>query len=549
MEDANREEFSLYQRVLDSPFLHPTALLLGAVIALSESFYLLLLGEPIQNAIWPQAIRTLAWTFFLRQHIATIAILSALILTLSIWVAIRKQRGTHLHPLAIVCLLMLIGAVLASWVIFLLMDIRYIRGAFLLLPTIYGFLLLSAAIAVRGPPHLPKREQSKSEKTYTFLHLCTIFFAAWLVMPGIPALIGIAPSPPDAPSMGYGAQPGPFDSASIQYPYPIPEIVSEIQGPTEEDIEFSVYLHLPQLPSDPGIEGVPLAILLHAFNNPSIESYSDWIDHLVGKGMVVAYIQYPTDVRPPEADTFTLVEESGMSNWPHHVPRMHAIQSAMDLLQERIDDTTRDDFVNQTLGDLKILPQHLWIGGHSLGGAYSLQALQMALDIGWGNQTLVVDTEMAAARPVQENWLPNYADLPENTLVHLVVSEDDMTVGQCDSVHHIELFNMVDDNHTLLIYIPSDRYGFPRLVATHYIPANEAHDTLADWAMYRRIDAQADWVVAHSRGDLNTADFAYANLIDTPMLSGMGEWSDGTPVLPLEVYSNPSESGRFASCF
>ena len=549
MEDGIEEKSSLFQRVLNSPFLHPTALVLGAVIALSESIYLLLLGEPIQNAIWPQAIRTLAWTFFLRQHIATITVLSAIILALSIWVAIRKQKGVQLHPLAIVCLLMLIGAIFASWIIFLLMDIRYIRGAFLLLPTIYGVLLLSAAIAVKGPPHLPKREQSKTEKTYTVLHLCTIFFAAWLVMPGIPALIGIAPSPPDTPSMGYGAQPGPFDSASIQYPYPIPELVSEIQGPTEEDIEFSVYLHLPQLPSDPGIEGVPLAILFHAFNNPSIESYSDWIDHLVGKGMVVAYIQYPTDVRPKEADTFTLVEENGMSNWPHHVPRMHALQSAMDLLQERIDDTTRDDFVNQTLGELKILPQHLWIGGHSLGGAYSLQALQMALDKQWGNQTLVVDTEMAAARPVQENWLPNYTNLPENTLVHLVVSEDDMTVGQCDSVHHIELFNMVDDNHTLLIYIPSDRYGFPRLVATHYIPANEAHDTLADWAMYRRIDAQADWVVAHSRGDLNTADFAYANLIDTPMLSNMGKWSDGTPVLPLQVYSNPSESGLFASCF
>ena len=549
MEDVIEEKSSLFQRVLNSPFLHPTALVLGAVIALSESIYLLLLGEPIQNAIWPQAIRTLAWTFFLRQHIATITVLSAIILALTIWVAIRKQRGVQLHPLAIVCLLMLIGAVFASWIIFLLMDIRYIRGAFLLLPTIYGVLLLSAAIAVKGPPHLPKREQSKTEKTYTVLHLCTIFFAAWLVMPGIPALIGIAPSPPATPSMGYGAQPGPFDSASIQYPYPIPELVSEIQGPTEEDIEFSVYLYLPQLPSDPGIEGVPLAILLHAFNNPSIESYSDWIDHLVGKGMVVAYIQYPTDVRPKEADTFTLVEENGMSNWPHHVPRMHALQSAMDLLQERIDDTTRDDFVNQTLGELKILPQHLWIGGHSLGGAYSLQALQMALDKEWGNQTLVVDTEMASGRPVQENWLPNYTNLPENTLVHLVVSEDDMTVGQCDSVHHIELFNMVDDNHTLLIYIPSDRYGFPRLVATHYIPANEAHDTLADWAMYRRIDAQADWVVAHSRGDLNTADFAYANLIDTPMLSDMGKWSDGTPVLPLQVYSNPSESGLFASCF
>ena len=215
MEDEAKEVLTLYQRVLQSPFLHPAALILGAVIALSESIYLLLLGQPIQNAIWPQAIRTLAWTFFLRQHIAAIAIFSALILAVSIWVALRKQKGTELHPLFVVGLMSLIGAVFASWIIFLLMDIRYIRGAFLLLPTIYGVLLLGSAIAVRGAPHLPKQEQTKTQKTYTLLHLCTIFFAAWLVMPGIPALIGIAPSPPDAPTMGYGAQAGPFDLSLI----------------------------------------------------------------------------------------------------------------------------------------------------------------------------------------------------------------------------------------------------------------------------------------------------------------------------------------------
>ena len=30
------------------------------------------------------------------------------------------------------------------------------------------------------------------------------------MMPGIPALVGIAPSPPDKPVFGYGAEPGPF---------------------------------------------------------------------------------------------------------------------------------------------------------------------------------------------------------------------------------------------------------------------------------------------------------------------------------------------------
>ena len=105
MEDEAIERLTLYQRFLQSPFLHPVALMLGAVIALSESIYLLLLGEPIQNAIWPQAIRTLAWTFFLRQHIATIAIFSALILAASVWVALRKRKGTDLHPLSVIGLM------------------------------------------------------------------------------------------------------------------------------------------------------------------------------------------------------------------------------------------------------------------------------------------------------------------------------------------------------------------------------------------------------------------------------------------------------------
>ena len=73
MEDETKETFALYHRVIQSPLLYPAAIILGAIIALAESIYLLLLGEPVQNAIWPQAIRTLAWTFFLRQHIAAIA--------------------------------------------------------------------------------------------------------------------------------------------------------------------------------------------------------------------------------------------------------------------------------------------------------------------------------------------------------------------------------------------------------------------------------------------------------------------------------------------
>lgn len=549
MEDEVSQKKTILHRFADSPSFPSAMIAFGAFIALAESLILLVQGESIENAIWPQAVRTLSWTFLLRESVVLVTLFSAIFLACCVYSSIQHHRGHRLKKPIQGILFGIIGAVFASWMIFVLMDYRYIRGAFLLLPTIYGVLLLGSTLAVLGPPGLPDSSQNWKEKTTTILHVATVFLAAWLVMPGIPALIGIAPSPPLAPTMGYGAEAGPFDRTTLRYAYPLPEEVVAIQGPTEEDIEFSIYLTLPHLPEDPGIEGVPLAILFHAFNNPSIDSYTDWIDHLSAKGMAVAYIQYPTDVRPEGGDDFEPTIVNGTSDWPHHVPRMLSIESALNRLNEIIASSPRNTDINDVLRNLAIMPEHLWIGGHSLGGAYALQALGMVQAMSWGNETLMVDTEMAAARPVQEDWLPEYSNLPENSIVHLVVSEDDMTVGQCNSVHQHALFEQIGNNQSLLLYIPSDRYGFPRLVATHYLPANEAHDTLADWAFYRRVDAQADWVVAQSRGDLNTADFAYANLVNAGMLTNLGKWSDGVDVLPIQVYTNPSEASKFADCF
>jgi hypothetical protein len=75
------------------------------------------------------------------------------------------------------------------------------------------------------------------------------------------------------------------------------------------------------------------------------------------------------------------------------------------------------------------------------------------------------------------------------------------------------------------------------------------HDRLADFGVYRRIDAQADWVFARSQGDSITENWAYAHLIDGEQLRSMGEWSDGTPVLPLLVYQDAlNTSDKFAYC-
>ena len=534
--------------ILDRRWFPLVTFSIGVFVSLIETIYLLARGSNLENAVWPLAIRTLEITLYLRKSVPLVALLCALILSLGLWLMMRRQQGKHIAQWITHSLIFAAGVTVGAYAVYLVMNARYLRGAFLLLPTLYGFILFACAIGARGIPRLPKLNDGVLDKLYSASHLIAVFLAAWLMVPGIPALVGIAPSPPDRPVFGYGGQPGPFGEVLEVYPYPLPENVTAIQGDTEEDITFSIYLSIPILPEDPGIEGVPLAILFHAFNNPDRYSYTDWIGRLIGKGMVVAYIQYPTDIRPEGADNWDDTESEGMSDWPHHVPRLYSIYSALNSLEEIIGDDTRGAEIDAVLGNLSIMPEHLYIGGHSLGGAYALNALEMVQEFGWGSETVVVNTEMASSRPSQNLWQPNFDQLPEARVVHLAVGEDDMTVGQCDSVYHQQLFDLIEDNNSLLIYIPSDRYGFPRLIATHYIPATEAHDTLADWAFYRRVDAQADWVVARSRGDYNTENFAYFHLIDGPLLRDMGEWSDGTPVLELEPYSNAIQEKRFNHC-
>ena len=520
----------------------------GIVVALIETIYLLILGNSVENAVWPLAIRTLELTFTLRANMPIVTLVCASLTALGLWLMIRRQREKLVPQWAGHLMVFVSGIIIGSYAVFIIMDIRYLRGAFLLLPTLYGFILFACAIGSRGIPRLPQPSKGVMDSFYSISHLLAVFLAAWLMMPGIPALVGIAPSPPDKPVFGYGGKPGPFGEVLEIYPYPLPDNVTAIQGDTEDDITFSIYLSIPILPEEPGIDGVPLAIIFHAFNNPNRDSYTDWIGRLVGKGMVVAYIQYPTDIRPEGGDNWDDTEVYGTSDWPHHVPRLYSIYSAVSMLNEVISDDTRGSEIDAVLGNLSIMPEHLYIGGHSLGGAYSLNALQMVTEFGWGSETLVVNTEMASSRPVQNLWQPDFDNLPEATVVHLAVGEDDMTVGQCDSVYHQQLFDLIEENNSLLIFIQSDRYGFPRLIASHYIPANEAHDTMADWAFYRRVDAQADWVVARSRGDYNTENFAYFHLIDGPLLRDMGEWSDGTPVLQLQPYANAIEEKRFNHC-
>ena len=266
MVTASQETSSGLRRLTESKLFPVLLFTFGVAISLIETIYLLAKGNTLENAVWPLAIRTLELTTKLRENVPMIAILCGIILTIGLWLMIRRQRNKPIPTWVGLLLTFISGVIIGTYVVFVIMDFRYLRGAFLLLPTVYGFILFACAIGARGIPSLPKWSNGVIDAVYSSSHLIAVFLAAWLMMPGIPALVGIAPSPPEKPVFGYGGKPGPFGEVLEVYPYQLPDNVTAIQGDTEDDITFSIYLSIPILPEDPGIEGVPLAIILHALS-------------------------------------------------------------------------------------------------------------------------------------------------------------------------------------------------------------------------------------------------------------------------------------------
>jgi len=505
----------------------------GFLLAFSEIVFNLLSGDTVVDAVWPHAVRSLEWTMALRESTALPLSLVMALSAASIFGRRAYLTSQHQPRLRLV-LFAVLGFVLGGITIHFIMDLAYLRGAFLLLPTLYGWILAMVLLVLGGPPALrsPGAEGVSWPKA---AHLFGVFFAAWLVMPGIPALVGMAPAPPEAPRIGYGSSPGPYGTVQFSSPYTLPSEVIAVQGNLEDDVTFSVHLTLPDLPDDTPLTTVPLAILLHGFGYPDVNAYQAWISHLAAKGIAVAFLQYPSDLRPEGHETFDEVDVAGTSNFLQHTYRNLSIRAAMDHLETWALREDRDPRINETMGDVRIDPSSLWVGGHSLGAAYTFLSLDDAFDRGWGGHALVVALEAPASRPMQEALQHDFPRMPANTLVQIAVAEDDMSVGMCPGAFHQEQFEALPEERNQLIVVRSDKYGFPRLVASHYMQTDPAHDRLADWGFYRRIDAQADYIVAQGRNDTFTADFAYQYMTDETMLTGMGQWEDGTPVLPLRL--------------
>jgi len=173
-----------------SKFMSLGILVSGFIVSIIQPVILFLSGKDVNDAIWPHAYRTLQTTMWLRENLTLMFFLVLLMFFASLVSVKNKFKGKTLHHIHRSALLFVIGLISGFIVLYFLLDFFYLRGAFLLLPTLYGAILLTSILSVSGLPTLPLRDPGKSA-VGSITHLLGVFFAAWLVMPGIPAMVGL----------------------------------------------------------------------------------------------------------------------------------------------------------------------------------------------------------------------------------------------------------------------------------------------------------------------------------------------------------------------
>ncbi|MDP6232930.1 MAG: hypothetical protein QF839_01985 [Candidatus Poseidoniaceae archaeon] len=513
-----------------TPWALAGAALAGMAIELVPIGVRLVNGEPPADAFWPSALRALWLDFLLREQAAWLVVGMALALALVVG---ERKVTTQLNSAVRLFCIALAGWCLALVGTHYLLNWAFYRGAFLLAPAAMAIGLIPTSAIWSFD-----REKSRSIRTAAG---ALGLVALMVITPALPAALELLPTPPPSPTQGYGAAPGPFLTQTTTLSYEMPDHVADLL--VEESVEEVTLLTVtwPVYTVEPPGLRVPLGLIFHGYGAPSPSDYTDWTEHLAAKGMVVVHVTYPSYLDVPGQEE--PIVSGGRSDHPQHALRMDAMSSMFTALEADLLLSNETEPKGWLMGAV-VDPSALYLGGHSLGAGMAMMVAASALERGWATEALAVDLEQPYTHASDPEVYGSLVNRPEATLVHVALSEDDTSVDPCHGVAHaMRWTSEANVEDVVLLQIPSDRHGFPPLIASHYLASTPVHDTLADHGFYRRVDAHAEWLVSTQRGDTTTAGFAAAHLLDHELLTPMGEWSDGTPAAPLEVVEAPYTEG------
>jgi dienelactone hydrolase len=308
---------------------------------------------------------------------------------------------------------------------------------------------------------------------------------------------------------GCGSAPGRPGSTASSAPRTVAPPVQPVQGPGGSQRRHagvrttqvggspgSVTVFEPEKPTP---RSAPVVVFTQGVGP---DDYRGWIDHLVGRGSIVVFQNQPFDT----------VDATQRRKGP-----LAGLRAAMRELARPGHVTPQWD--------------HLVLVGHSVGG-------NMSAELAAGTVTAHLPRPKAlfVLQPRLEDpaSLRVLRGIAPSTLVLVLASDRDTRVGLDGPEALWAALSHVPAAGKDYVLVRSDEHGTPALVADHFLSLSgsgnppDALDFYGPWKLFDALQDCAAW-----RRDCRTA------LGGTAAQRFMGRWSDGRPVIPLQVTDSP----------
>jgi len=267
-------------------------------------------------------------------------------------------------------------------------------------------------------------------------------------------------------------------------------------------------------PDEPRPETAPVVVFNHGWMALVPQVYRAWIDHLVRRGNIVVYPRYQDG---PLTMPWTFLRSA-----------VGAVKHALAQIEGE--------------GHVRPDRERFAIVGHSAGGALSADMAAVAAKEGLPKPRAVMVVQPGRGMRGRRSRFFPAADLskvPADTLVLVVVGEDDRVVGDGEGKAIFAAIAHIPAENRDFVVVRTDRHGAPPLVADHLSPCcpaggrgrRQVIDAIDFYAYWRLLDALTT-AAFHGRN----RDVALGN---TAEQRSMGTWSDGTPVKELVVTDEP----------
>lgn len=527
-----------------------TGIFIGFILSFGMTIFRMLNGASIYSAMFYEAWQILEVALFIRPiHILflffSLSFLGGYIL-LSLYL---RENHKFLNFNTYSSLIGYIGLTyfICETLQYILINSLFYQDVFNTYPYFLGISILTFSVVI----FLSNEELIVSKKKLLSGMNITIFpiVALLLILPNLTAMMGILPEPIEINEGEYGNLSGEYTIFEVKYDSNIPNETYEVMTSEEKNREWFVRLYIPGF-AEKGIENktIPVAIFMHGFAEYEPDQFLDMVSSITNKGNICIFIHYPSYFDIPDNERPELIREKGGENWPEMIYRYKLILPELDRIEEIIVNNSEPKInsdIDKIIGNNKISFSHLWMGGMSLGAGMLPTLVTKAIQNNWGSSEFIINGEVPSVYSTYPEYYGNLTGLPDHTIINILNADEDHVVPRCSGKWIFErLFTRdgagkLNDSQAQYILVNSDRRGFPRLVATHYLSANAVHDQLSDQTVFKRFDAQSTFLFAKANFDNDTALNALPYFTDSEKIRDVGKWSNGDMITAPLVTNDP----------